>query len=72
DLARLLAGLLPDDMPEGSISTLPLAWRTAYDADAARASRTALTTLAQRLDALEETTGRSLRVGLEPEPGCTV
>ncbi|MFJ4439159.1 metabolite traffic protein EboE [Streptomyces sp. NPDC088923] len=72
DLARLLAGLLPEDMPEGSISTLPLAWRTAYDADAARAARTALTTLAQRLDALEETTGRSLRVGLEPEPGCTV
>ncbi|MFE3664625.1 metabolite traffic protein EboE [Streptomyces sp. NPDC059164] len=74
DLARLLAALLPDDATEGTISTLPLAWRTPYDSDpeAARAARSALTTLAQRLDALAETTGSSIRVGLEPEPGCTV
>lgn len=71
-LARLLAGLLPDDVTEGTISTLPLAWRTAYDDTRAAAARTALTTLAERLDALAELTGRSLRVGLEPEPGCTV
>ena len=31
DLARLLAALLPDDVTEGTISTLPLAWRTAID-----------------------------------------
>src|SRR3954465_5198123 len=31
DLARLLAALLPTDVTEGTISTLPLAWRTAYD-----------------------------------------
>ncbi|GAB2920717.1 metabolite traffic protein EboE [Streptomyces sundarbansensis] len=74
DLARLLAALLPDDATEGTISTLPLAWRTPYDSDpeAARTARSALTTLAQRLDALAETTGSSIRVGLEPEPGCTV
>ncbi|MEU3005192.1 metabolite traffic protein EboE [Streptomyces sp. NPDC007020] len=74
DLARLLAALLPDDATEGTISTLPLAWRTPYDTDpeAARTARSALTTLAQRLDALAETTGSSIRVGLEPEPGCTV
>ncbi|CAO0825129.1 hypothetical protein SMICM17S_01942 [Streptomyces microflavus] len=56
DLARLLAALLPDDVTEGTISTLPLAWRTPYDTDpgAARTARTALTTLAQRLDALAE------------------
>ncbi|WP_371626963.1 metabolite traffic protein EboE [Streptomyces sp. NBC_01116] len=74
DLARLLAALLPDDTTEGTISTLPLAWRTPYDGDpgAARAARAALTTLAQRLDALAELTGKSIRVGLEPEPGCTV
>ncbi|MDN3029646.1 metabolite traffic protein EboE [Streptomyces sp. S.PB5] len=68
-LARVLAGLLPDDVTEGSISTLPLAWRTAYDPG--RAEK-ALRTLAERLDALEELTGRSIRVGLEPEPGCAV
>ncbi|MDX6362134.1 MAG: hypothetical protein QOC85_1137 [Streptomyces sp.] len=71
-LARVLAGLLPDDVTEGSISTLPLAWRTAYDEERATAARTALTTLAERLDALEELTGRSIRIGLEPEPGCVV
>ncbi|WP_257155894.1 metabolite traffic protein EboE [Streptomyces sp. Ru87] len=72
DLARLLAGLLPDDEPEGTISTLPLAWRTGYDDTAAATARKALTALAQRLDALQDLTGRSIRVGLEPEPGCTV
>ncbi|MFF7593624.1 metabolite traffic protein EboE [Streptomyces mirabilis] len=72
DLARVLAQLLPDDVTEGSISTLPLAWRTAYDQERATAAHTALTTLAERLDVLHELTGRSLRIGLEPEPGCTV
>ncbi|MFJ8357863.1 metabolite traffic protein EboE [Streptomyces sp. NPDC093984] len=71
-LARVLAVLLPDDVTEGSISTLPLAWRTAHDAERAERARTALRTLAARLDALAELTGRSIRVGLEPEPGCTV
>ncbi|SDJ51718.1 metabolite traffic protein EboE [Streptomyces indicus] len=72
DLARLLTSLLPDDATEGSISTLPLAWRTAYDDARAATALDALRTLAQRLDALEELTGRSIRIGLEPEPGCTV
>ncbi|WP_369173832.1 metabolite traffic protein EboE [Streptomyces sp. R28] len=71
-LARVLAGLLPDDVTQGSISTLPLAWRTDYDDERAEAARTALVTLAERLDALQELTGRDIRVGLEPEPGCTV
>src|SRR4051794_31383397 len=71
-LARVLTGLLPDDVTEGSISTLPLAWRTGYDDGSADKARTALLTLAERLDALQELTGRSIRVGLEPEPGCVV
>ncbi|TPQ21591.1 metabolite traffic protein EboE [Streptomyces sporangiiformans] len=71
-LARVLAGLLPDDVTEGSVSTLPLAWRTAYDDTRATDAHTALATLAERLDALEELTGRSIRIGLEPEPGCIV
>ncbi|MFI6280171.1 metabolite traffic protein EboE [Streptomyces sp. NPDC050988] len=71
-LARVLAVLLPDDVTEGTISTLPLAWRTVYDDDRAARAHAALTTLAERLDALEDLTGRSIRVGLEPEPGCTV
>ncbi|MGC9376598.1 metabolite traffic protein EboE [Streptomyces sp. MH13] len=71
-LARLLAGLLPDDVVEGTISTLPLAWRTAYDETRADKARTALVTLGERLDALQDLTGRSIRIGLEPEPGCVV
>lgn len=68
-LARVLTALLPDDVTEGSISTLPLAWRTAPDT--AR-GLDALRVLGERLDALEESTGRSVRIGLEPEPGCVV
>ncbi|MEU9733408.1 metabolite traffic protein EboE [Streptomyces sp. NPDC048002] len=67
-LARVLTGLLPDDVDEGSISTLPLAWRTRP----AESARTALRALGERLDALAELTGRSIRIGLEPEPGCVV
>ncbi|TQK50910.1 sugar phosphate isomerase/epimerase [Streptomyces sp. SLBN-118] len=72
DLARLLASLLPDDVTEGTISTLPLAWRTPFGDAAAEAAHAALATLAERLDALEELTGKSIRIGLEPEPGCIV
>ncbi|MFF5360719.1 metabolite traffic protein EboE [Streptomyces scabiei] len=71
-LARVLARLLPDDVTEGTVSTLPLAWRTAADDSRAARARAALRTLAERLDAVAELTGRSLRIGLEPEPGCTV
>uniref|UniRef100_UPI00099CBB30 metabolite traffic protein EboE n=1 Tax=Streptomyces sp. NRRL WC-3795 TaxID=1463938 RepID=UPI00099CBB30 len=71
-LARVLAGLLPDDVSEGSVSTLPLAWRTAWDETRADKARAALATLGERLDTLHELTGRSIRIGLEPEPGCVV
>src|SRR5690606_34335386 len=50
--------------------TLPLAWRTAYDDGRDATAHTALRTLAERLDALHDLTGRSLRAALEPEPGC--
>ncbi|MEV7866158.1 metabolite traffic protein EboE [Streptomyces sp. NPDC088124] len=72
DLARLLAALLPDDVTEGSVSTLPLGWRTDWDDAAGHTAHAALTTLAGRLDALEELTGKSIRIALEPEPGCIV
>ncbi|MER5442168.1 metabolite traffic protein EboE [Streptomyces sp. NPDC002790] len=72
DLARLLGALLPADATEGTVSTLPLAWRTAHDPPRAERARDALRTLAERLDTIEELTGHSIRVGLEPEPGCTV
>ena len=72
NLARILTGLLPDDVTEGSISTLPLAWRTPWrDAAAARA-RSHQERLERELAALEQSTGRSIAVAFEPEPGCVV
>ncbi|MFJ5875191.1 metabolite traffic protein EboE [Streptomyces sp. NPDC093088] len=72
DLARLLAALLPADVTEGTISTLPLAWRRGFGPSGRATARDALTVLAERLDLLEELTGKSIRVALEPEPGCAV
>jgi sugar phosphate isomerase/epimerase len=71
-LARLLARLLPDDVRDGSISTLPLGWRTEWsDADAA-AGRRSLELVAAGLIELERETGKRIRIALEPEPGCTI
>jgi hypothetical protein len=72
DLARLLAQLLPSDVTEGTISTLPLAWRTDFDEAAAESAHLALSELARRLDELEDASGRSIRLAVEPEPGCVI
>lgn len=71
-LARILAALLPDDVTQGSISTLPLGWRSRWDRAAGEQARRALAGTAEQLAALEDTGGRRIRVGLEPEPGCVV
>ncbi|GGM15482.1 metabolite traffic protein EboE [Micromonospora yangpuensis] len=72
NLARVLADLLPEDAARGSVSTLPLAWRTPWDTDRADAARRRLDELAAGLAAVERETGRPVRVGFEPEPGCVV
>ncbi len=72
DAAWVLARLLPDDVARGSISTLPLAWREPWDEASAAAARGNLATLTDELAAIERETGRSIQVGLEPEPGCVV
>ena len=68
--ARILAALLPSDADYGSISTLPAAWRRYYPADGADQVRRHLGALASGLARLAADTGRTVRVGLEPEPGC--
>ncbi len=71
-LARLLARLLPEDVDHGSISTLPLGWREGWsDADQAGALR-GLADVAVELERIAATSGRRIRLALEPEPGCTV
>jgi sugar phosphate isomerase/epimerase len=70
--AAVLARLLPDDAARGSVSTLPLGWRTPWYADRQRQARENLDRLAEGLEKLAVETGRQVRVGLEPEPGCVV
>lgn len=72
DCVRILAALLPDDADRGSVSTLPLAWRTPWPAARADVARRALERLTDGLAAVEARTGRRIRVGFEPEPGCVV
>ncbi|RKT35857.1 xylose isomerase-like TIM barrel protein [Microbacterium sp. AG1240] len=69
DCATLLAELLPEGA-SGSISTLPLGWREGWDAAADAAAEAALGALADGLREIERRTGRTVRVGIEPEPGC--
>lgn len=70
--AQVLAALLPSDVTDGSISTLPLAWRTPWTPDRADAAARQLDELAAGLAAVAEETGRRIRVGFEPEPGCVI
>ena len=72
DCARVLAQLLPDDAVRGSISTLPFGWRAPWYADRAELAAEHLSLLAEGLAKLQTDTGRIVRVGIEPEPGCVV
>lgn len=71
DCARVLAELLPAGA-SGSISTLPLGWRDPWTAgDDARATE-ALVHVSRELRRLHDETGRTVRLAIEPEPGCTL
>ncbi len=72
DCARVLAQLLPDDAERGSISTLPLGWRSPWYADRDAAAHEHLNRLGDGLAKVAADLGRPIRVGLEPEPGCVV
>jgi len=68
NLARVLVDLLPENAERGSISSLPLAWRTPWDAGRSSATARHLDDLVAGLAALD----RPVRVAFEPEPGCVV
>ncbi|WP_033346388.1 metabolite traffic protein EboE [Catenuloplanes japonicus] len=72
NLAEVLAQLLPDDARRGSVSTLPLAWRTPWDQPTQQRCQANLTALAEGLAGLERRSGRTVRVAFEPEPGCVI
>lgn len=70
-LAEILAVLLPESEPTGSISTLPIGWpdevNSPHHLEEAGAN---LRRLATHLDSIRSRTGRNIVVAIEPEPGC--
>lgn len=70
--ARVLAALLPDDAARGSMSTLPLGWHSPWPADQQRRAEQHLDELEAGLAKLHADTGRTIRVAVEPEPGCVI
>lgn len=71
-LAQALVHLLPDDISEGSISTLPLGWREGWNGARHDAARRSLDEVARSLAGIAAVTGKTIRLGLEPEPGCVI
>jgi hypothetical protein len=72
-LAEVLAAVMPRDLDEGTISTLPLAHRAEIADDGAPARcLDQLCRLAADLARLADRVGRRVRVLCEPEPGCLV
>ncbi|MCK9607066.1 MAG: metabolite traffic protein EboE [Methylomonas sp.] len=71
-LAEILAYCLPDNVAEGTISTLPLGFRHGWNTQKHSAAMDALCKLANFLENLHHRTGRSIRVCLEMEPDCVL
>ena len=75
ECAEVLAALLPDGV-DGSISTLPLAWRepdgVAWSPVQDAAATRAFEDLSAGLRDLAARTGKVVRVAVEPEPGCVL
>ncbi|MFF9854169.1 metabolite traffic protein EboE [Streptomyces litmocidini] len=72
NLARVLAVLLPDDVTTGSVSTLPLGWRTGWTWEHQDSALRHVDALGRELAELRRRTGRTIRIAFEPEPGCVV
>lgn len=70
-LAEILAVLLPESEPVGSISTLPIGWPSEVQSpQQLEQAGENLRQLAGHLQTLESRTGRRIVVAIEPEPGC--
>ena len=72
NLARILADCLPDGVHEGTISTVPLGFAPGWNQKRQTRALRQLCVLVSRLAQMRVHTGRSVRVCLEPEPGCVL
>jgi sugar phosphate isomerase/epimerase len=71
--AALLAELMPPDVNEGSISTLPLGFKGFdHGGDFVDRCVAQLLDLADALDRLRQQTGKTIRLAIEPEPCCVI
>ncbi len=69
-LADILAGMLPEGI-EGSISTVPCSFKPWITTDSEKVAMAHnLAACVAYLDALRDDTGRTIHLGLEPEPDC--
>lgn len=73
DCARVLAGLLPDGVNEGSISTLPLGFSLhAHSSDFRDQCARQIIACAAQLARIQTQTGKTIRLAIEPEPLCLI
>ncbi len=72
DLARILVDLLPDDAVRGAVTTLGIGRRAGWDDAKEKSCERLLRLLSRGLADLAWTTGRAVRVGFQPEPGCVL
>jgi sugar phosphate isomerase/epimerase len=72
DLARILVDLLPDDCVRGAVTTLGLGRRAGWDTAKEKSCARILGRLSSGLADLAWQTGRAVRVGFQPEPGCVL
>lgn len=71
-LANILATLLPDDVFEGTISTVPLGFRPGWCSDRHKRALTNLCHCLLELEKIHRQSGRRIRLCLEMEPGCVL
>ena len=72
DLARILVDLLPEDAVRGAVTTLGQGRRAGWDSAKEKACARIMGRLSAGLAEVAWHTGRAVRVGMQPEPGCVL
>ena len=72
DLARVLVDLLPDDAVRGAVTTIGLGRRLGWDTGKEKSCARIMGRLSAGLAEVAWQTGRAVRVGFQPEPGCVL